>query len=228
MSLKIKLGKAEHDALEEPLKSLYVADGENFKLDADYEDVTGLKAKRDELLRDLKDLQKKFDGIDPEAAKAAMTELETARREKMTADELHAEDIKKLTKDLETAKERSKALFKTQAERDLHLALANNKVRADKIEDAAIVLRAKHLKAVEEDGNPVWKSQSGETVNLNEFLTGLRSTKGDWFEPSTQPGGGASGSGNNGGSSATWTREQWDTADTTQRSEFSRNGGQIA
>lgn len=90
MGLKIKLGKAEHDALDDSLKTLYVADGENFKLDADYEDVTGLKSKRDELLAEQKRLKQqlqetetKYAGLDPEAAKAALAEIETAKETKL-------------------------------------------------------------------------------------------------------------------------------------------------
>ena len=227
MALKTKLGKADYDALEESLKAHYVADGENYKLDADYEDVTGLKNKNSELLEDLKKVKETFKDIDPEAARKAIAELEAARREKMTAEELHKEDLKKIRTELEAANQRSRALFETQAERDLHLTLANKKVRAEKIEDAAIVLRAKHLKAEEADGKPVWKSLSGESLDLNEYLEGLRSSKADWFEPQTQAGGGASGSGNNSGSSAQWSRQQWDSASSQDRTAFANSGGKI-
>ena len=227
MALKTKVSKADFDALEESLKAHYVADGENYKLDADYEDVTGLKNKNGELLGELAKFKETFKDIDPEAARKAIAELEAARREKMTADELYKEDIKKYKTQLDEANQRSRALFETQAERDLHLTLANKKVRAEKIEDAAIVLRAKHLKAEEADGKPVWKSLSGESLDLNEYLEGLRSSKADWFEPTTQTGGGASGSGSNSGSSAQWTRQDWDAASTQQRTAFTESGGKV-
>lgn len=211
MALKTKLGKADYDALDESLQKLYVPDGENYKLDADYEDVTGLKAKNAELLGDLKELKEKFKDIDPEVARKAVTELEEARRKNLTDEERHQEDLKKLKKDLDTEKLRSKALFDTQAERDLHLTLANNKVKADKIEDAAIVLRHRHLKAEEVDGKPAWKSLDGSPIEkLDDYITGLRNSKADWFEPTTQTGGGAAGSGNNGGNGNTITRKEYD------------------
>lgn len=200
MALKARLGKADHDALEESLKSLYAADGDEFVLDIEGEDgLTGLRNKREELLRELKKVTDKFDGIDPDAAKQALADLETARREKLTADERHAEDLKKLQTDMDTVKRRNKDLFNASADRDLLTALANAKVRNEKIEDAAIILRAKHLKAHEVDGKPVWKDTDGKEADLNAYITGLQGSKADWFEPSTQPGGGASGSGNNNG-----------------------------
>lgn len=207
MALKTRLGKADYDALEESLKSHYVADGDSYKLDADYEDVTGLKAKNAELLAELKkrsDIVKQFEGLDAEEAKNALAQLSKIEEDKLLSKQKFDEVLAKRTKEFEeklaAAEQRNKQLFDTQAERDLHLALAKNGVRSDKIEDAAIVLRAKHIKAVEDGGKPVWRSMDDtETHDLDKFISGLTTSKADWFEARTQTGGGASGSGNNGG-----------------------------
>ena len=209
MALKTKVSKADYDALEESLKAHYVADGENYKLDADYEDVTGLKNKNGELLADLKKFKEQYEGIDPEVARKSIAELEAARREKMTAEELHKEDLKKIRQELDAANQRSRALLETQAERDLERALAKH-LRAEKIEDASIILRAKNLKWEEQDGKPIWKTISGEPVDFDTLIPSFQATKGDWFEAKTQTGGGASGSGNNNGNSKSITRAQYD------------------
>lgn len=86
MSLKTKLGKADFDALDESLKSFYVPDGDNYKLDADYEDVTGLKNKNAELLKKLKEIEaasKRYEGLDPDAARAALEAQQKAAEEKL-------------------------------------------------------------------------------------------------------------------------------------------------
>lgn len=224
MALKTKIGKADYDALEESLKSHYVADGEGYKLDADYEDVTGLKNKRDELLGEITGLKKQFEGIDPDAARKAIAELEAARREKMTAEELHKEDLKKLRQELETANQRSRMLLEAEAERDLERALTKH-LRAEKIEDASIILRAKHLKWEEEDGKPKWKTQSGEPVDFDTLIPSFQSSKADWFEAKTQTGGGASGSGNSAGSGKTMPKSQWDTLNHKEQAAFIKSGG---
>ena len=229
MAIKARLVKAEYDALEESLKSLYVADGDGFVLDTEGDDgLSGLRQKKDDLLTELSKLKQKFDGIDPDAARTAMEELEAARREKMTAEERHAADLEKLQRDFEAARKRSESLFETQAERDLYLALTNAKVRSQYVEDAAIVLKAKHLRAVEDNGKVAWKTPDGKDVDPVQYISGLSDSKADWFESTQQTGGGASGSGNGGQSVAKqWTREQWEQADTAARSEFSKAGGQV-
>ena len=70
---KYKLSKSEFEKLEASEKENYVASGDDYVLDAEgVEDVSGLKNKIAELLKDTKnkgDLLKTFEGLDPEAAK---------------------------------------------------------------------------------------------------------------------------------------------------------------
>lgn len=88
MALKTKIGKADYDGLPEALKTEYIADGDGYKLDADYEDVTGLKNKSAELLAEIKKqkaLLEKYGDLDPEAAKAALAARQAAEDEKLKA-----------------------------------------------------------------------------------------------------------------------------------------------
>lgn len=207
MALKIKLGKAEHDALDESLKSLYIADGEGFKLDADYEDVGGLKAKRDELLQkvaDLTKLGKQFEGLDPEKAKEALAKLgeieDGQLLKKQQFDELFNkkkgewdEERAKLTQEIDS-------LVSRQAERDLAFKLTEAGVKPDRAEDLAIVLKSRHIKHVKEGDDVVWKTFDGpETVDLDKYIPELKNSKADYFAPTMQGGGGSTGSGNDTG-----------------------------
>jgi len=83
MALKALLKKSEYDALPDVIKEHYKVDGNNYTLDTDA--GSDYKVKLDEfrennikLLKeqdDLKALVKKFEGIDPEAAREAATKL---------------------------------------------------------------------------------------------------------------------------------------------------------
>ena len=88
MALKTKIGKADFDKLPDALKTEYIADGEGYKHDADYEDVTGLKANRDEVLKQLaeaKKAMKAYEGLGPEAARKALETANAAEDEKLKA-----------------------------------------------------------------------------------------------------------------------------------------------
>lgn len=207
MALKTKLGKAEHDALEESLKSLYIPDGDGFKLDADYEDVTGLKAKRDELLAkvsELTKLTKQFEGLDPEAAKNAVAKLgeieDGQLLKKQQFDELFAKKKGEWDTEREKLVGELDALVGKQAERDLAFKLVAAGVREDRAEDLAIVLKTKHIKHVKDGDEVVWKTVDGlETVDLDKFIPELKNSKADYFKSTTQGGTGAQGSSNNNG-----------------------------
>jgi hypothetical protein len=193
MALKIKLGKAEHDALEESLKSLYVPDGDDFKLDADYEDVSGLKAKRDELLGKVSELTKAvkaFEGLDPEAAREALRKKTEQEEQEMTA----VQKLKKRTEEWEaerkTFTDRIAALTSTQAQKELAMKLAQNGVKPNLADDLALSLTTREIQYAEENGAIVWKTKDGlESVDLDKYIPGLKENgKADYFATSLKQG----------------------------------------
>lgn len=207
MALKIKLGKADYDALDESLKTLYVQDGDSYKLDADYEDVTGLKAKNEELLGKLKaavEAGKAFEGMDPEKAREALKKLEAAADDdllnKRKYDELIAKKTAEWEEEKKTLTEKVSALVNRSAEKDLAVKLTAAGVKPSVANDLALILKANHIKPVEDGNDVVWKSLDGlETIDLDKFIPGLKESKADYFGSTLGEGSGASGSDGTGG-----------------------------
>lgn len=113
MSLKSVLSKAEYDALADPLKALYVADGDKFVLDAEIEShpkALNLKTALDKERTDKETANKQFRALrdkigdmDPEEARKALGEIQKLRDKKML-DEGQIEELFKLrTEQMQTA-----------------------------------------------------------------------------------------------------------------------------
>lgn len=60
MALKIKLTKEQYEALSDALKAEYVADGEGYRLDADFEDTGALKRAKDREAQLRRDAEQKL------------------------------------------------------------------------------------------------------------------------------------------------------------------------
>ena len=236
MALKTKISKADYDALNDILKTEYVQDGEGYKLDADYEDVEGLKAKRDELLGKLTETQKamkQFEGLDPEAAKAALAKLNELEDgnllKKQQFDELFAKKKGEWETEKASLTKKISDIIEKQAEQQLAMKLTENGVKPTMAEDLALSLKTKYLSYVEDNGSPVWKTKDGlETVDLDKYIPSLKESKADYFNSTLGGGSGSSGSnGNSGGTAKTWNRSQWDAASDMDRTAFSQAGGQV-
>lgn len=235
MALKTKLGKAEYDALEESLKSHYIADGEGYKLDADYEDVSGLKAKRDELLAkvsDLTKLAKQFEGLDPEKAKEALDKLSKQEDDDLLTKRKYDELLEKRKSEWE-AKEKSftekiQSMVQRQAEQELAVKLTQNGVKPTMAEDLASVLTSRHIKFEESDGKPVWKTMDGlEAVDLDKYIPGLKENgKADYFGSTLAQGAGTPpGSQQSGGGAKTMPESQFDSMSPKEQAAFINSGG---
>lgn len=207
MSLKTKIDKAAYDKLADHLKTEYIPDGEGYKLDADYEDVTGLKAKNSELLGKLTDAQKiakQFEGLDPDEIKAKLDALSARETEELQAKgkweeletklrEKHAEESAKLAKKLES-------IVAANAEKELQLKLVAAGVKENLAEDLAISLRARNIKHVEDGGKIIWKTlDDTETVDLDKYIPSLKESKADYFKADMGSGSGSGGSDFKGG-----------------------------
>lgn len=100
MPLKARLTADEHKALAEGLRGFYREEGGAFLLDAEgVEDVSGLKRTLEDKKADvvklrakIEELQKQFDGLDPEKARTALAELDKLR-DKQLMDEGKVEEL---------------------------------------------------------------------------------------------------------------------------------------
>lgn len=101
--------------IPEALHGYYVADGEGFRLDAEgVEDVTGLKTaleKEREAGREALKKLKAYEGLDPEAARAAIENLEKLGQKKL----IDAGEVEKVRKEI------SDAFGKQLTERDAQI-----------------------------------------------------------------------------------------------------------
>lgn len=206
MTLKTKIGKADFEKLDETLKTLYIADGDGYKLDADYEDVTGLKAKRDELLKEIaetKKAMKAFEGLDPEAAKAALEKAAKAEEEGLAArgeyetlkrklEERHADELSKATA-------RENALLSNLKRERLQNYLVEKGVLADRAAYAFVDIGEQIELASDDSGFSLkLKGGIGDAKELETVIEGLKAKSPFLFAADGASGSGASGSGNGG------------------------------
>jgi len=237
MALKTRIGEADFEKLSEALKTEYIKDGDGYKLDADYEDVSGLKAKRDELLKDLKEKQAllaKYGDLDPDAAKAAIEAAKKADEEGMAArgeyetlkkklEERHANELQAATAD------RDKLLSNLKRER-LQNYLVEKGVLADRAAYALVDIDNQIELASDDSGFSLkLKGGIGDAKELETAVESLKAKSPFLFSANGASGSGASGSETNGGSAGSqqWTRQQWDSASTLERTAFSEAGGKI-
>ncbi|MGI8542038.1 MAG: hypothetical protein ACR2MD_00995 [Aridibacter sp.] len=203
----MKLSKAEYDELPETVKSLFVEDGEDTYISQTEADAS-LKTKNSELLDDLKKRErelKAFDGLDADKAKQAITQMSEIEDKKLMSkqafDELLEKREKEYKEKFDKIQDSYNKRFAGEADKDLQIKLIAAGVREDRAEDLSIILKSKHIKAVDEDGSTVWKtSDTEQTVDLDTFIPSLKDSKADFFKPTGASGSGASGSGNNGNS----------------------------
>ncbi len=226
MALKIKIAKGDYEALDDSLKTLYVADGDNFKLDADYEDVTGLKNKANELLAEqkrLKEQMKAFDGLDPEAARAALAAAQEAEHNKLK-DEGNFDKLKEeYERRIAAAEEKARKEFEAVAnEKNAILANLKRERLANVLTEKGVLPdRVKYLvgeldSTIElvsgEHGFSLKKIGGiGDDTEFNAIIEDVKTKSPFFFAADNIAGSGASGSDRNGGNGKTITRKQYET-----------------
>lgn len=234
MALKTKISKADFDKLPDALKTEYIEDGDGYKLDADYEDVTGLKAKRDELLKEIaetKKAMKAFEGLDPAAAKEAIEKAAKAEEEGLAArgeyetlkkklEERHADELAKANA------ERDKLLGNLKRER-LQNYLVEKGVLADRAAYALVDINDQIELASDDSGFSLrLKGGIGDAKELETVVEGLKAKSAFLFKADGASGSGASGSDNTGGSTAkTMPKAQWDALGVKEQAAFIKSGG---
>lgn len=236
MALKTKIGKADFDKLPDVWKTEYIADGEGYKLDADYEDVTGLKANRDEVLKQLaeaKKAMKAYEGLDPEAARKALETANAAEDEKLKAAGAFEELKKKLEerheKELSDATAQRDSLLGNLKRERLQNYLVEKGVLADRAAYALVDINEQIELASDDSGFSLrLKGGIGDAKELETVVEGLKAKSPFLFAANGAQGSGASGSDTKGGSAAQqWSRQQWDSASTQDRTAFTEAGGKV-
>lgn len=235
MTLKTKLDKVSYESLPDTLKTEYIADGDGYKLDADYEDVTGLKNKTAELLaemRRLKEQQKAYEGLDPEAARKAIEAAQVAEDDKLKA----AGEFEKLREQLE-ARHKGE-IEKTIAERNTILSTLKREKLANALTEKGVLPdRVKYLLgeldpqielATTENGFQLKKIGGiGDAAEFEGIITSVKEASPFFFASDMTPGSGASGSGTGGGDSTakTMPHAQFKALGVKEQAAFINNGG---
>lgn len=163
------------------------------------ENPEGVLRKNKELLAAMKEQKEAAQRLEQELAdyKAREAAEEAKRLEKKGDYEKLLEKRKaEFDAELQKREERIAAMFNTMAEKDLQLAIPSNVI--DELrEPFAIILRAKHIQPVEEDGRTVWKSLDGleRYDDLPAFIKSLESDPayGNFFKGDNHPGSNAPG-----------------------------------
>ena len=225
MTLKIKIAKGDYEALDESLKTFYVEDGENYKLDADYEDVTGLKTKQSELLRKLKaaeDAAKKFEGIDIEAYKAAMDEAQKLTEEKLKGEgnfeglrkqleERHQAEVTKLKDQIAQIQAEQVADRQVLKLERLSNYLAEKGVLTDRVKYLARELDEQVELVTGENGFELKKKNGiGDAAEFPMMIEQIKTQSPFFFAADNAAGGGATGSNGRSGGGKTITLAQYE------------------
>lgn len=225
MALNIKIGKADYEALEDSLKTLYVADGEDYKLDANYEDVTGLKAKQAELLKKLKDAEsnaKKYEGVDIEAYKTAMEAAQKLEEEKLKGEgnfeglrkqleERHQAEVNKLKEQIETIKAEQVTDRQVLKLERLSNYLTEKGVLADRVKYLAKELDEQTELVTGENGFELKKKNGiGDAAEFPMMIEQIKTQSPFFFAADNASGGGASGSNGRSGGGKTITLAQYE------------------
>ncbi|HHB1617631.1 TPA: hypothetical protein ACN968_003791, partial [Acinetobacter baumannii] len=189
------------DAIKEEHRALYVEENGKFRLDLEgYEDPKGLKSalqsEREAARtanRQLQELQKQFEGIDPEIVKKVFAQLDQDEEAKLIADGKVNEVIQKRT---EKMREEHEKLLKAEKERadkaEAYAQKFKQSVIQSQIVQAAIELEAlpeatpdiaflaQSKFALDENGKAVAVDENGEVVIGKDGQTPM--TPKEWVE----------------------------------------------
>ncbi|MGE3276731.1 MAG: hypothetical protein AB7O67_16590 [Vicinamibacterales bacterium] len=226
--LKATITKAEHDALPEALRELYVENGDRFTLDAEgVEDVTGLKGALEkerkakaELDKELRQLRKDLAGTDPAKAREALKRLqELEDKELIEAGEVE-KLVEKRTANLAAEKDREirerdekiaaaeGRLSELLIDSELRRIATAKKIRREAVDDfvarGRVIYKLVDGKATPMKGDDVVYSakKANEPMTMDEWADSLIPTAPHLFEGSggggTPPGGGGRSGGGGG------------------------------
>lgn len=236
------------DQLDEGVRGLYVSDGDKYRLDvAGVEDTSGLKsalekerkAARDAAAR-LKDLERKYDGIDPEKVKSIYSKLDNDEEAKLLAegrfDDVVARRTDRLRQNYEdqlskTTKERD-AFRSAVLDREILQAAIKAEVHDSATQD--VLLRAKGAFDMDEsgkvfvtkDGDKVFGRDGKTPLGVDEWMAELKASAKHLFKANTS-GGGSSRAGSQGNAGKQISREQFNSMTDSDLMAFFKAGGRV-
>jgi hypothetical protein len=245
-ALALTVEKEAHAKLPDAVKALYIEKDGQFTLDVDgIEDSTALRrqlkkvndesaARRNEL----KALQEKYEGIDPEEVRARMIQADDNEETKLIKSGKWEEVLAKRNakRDAETAKQRKKLEDDLAAERAsktkwmekvldgvVQRAAAKVGIHTHAIEDA--IIRARRIFVPNDDGEAVQLDSGGKVIvgkdgktpfGPVEWLEGMKETAPHWF-PASNTGSGAGGDKGGKGGKKTMKRSEFDSLGQIER-----------
>ncbi len=208
------------DAVPEPLRALYTEAEGKFRLQVDgIEDTKGLKSALDkerqaskDAEKSRKDLEKKFEGIDPDKMREIMGRFDNDSEAKLIAEGKISEVVDKrmerqraelerqlAEKDgsIEAANKRADAHIQRVMDNEIRSAASAAGLHKFAIDDA--LLAGRQIFSLDENGDAVQKNGEGKPVmgkdgktpfGPKEWIEGMKATKPHWF-PNGNSGGGA-------------------------------------
>lgn len=235
MALNIKLDKTGFDALDDSIKAHYKADGDSYILDADYEDVTGLKSKNSELLAQISKLKGSQlpSGMTAEEIAEALEfkrkAEETTALAKGEFEKVRQQIEDKAKADKEALQIKLESLIKTNAEKDLMMELVKNGVVEKQASRMAKLLQLESIKSVQTDeGSIVWRSlDDTQTIELDKYIPTLKEEWGEFFKANVVTGGGAAGNKDKGSAVKTMTRNAFERLNASEKAQFFKDGGSL-
>lgn len=226
-----KVTKAEFETLPESLKAKFKAEGEDFALIE--EDIDGLKKSKAEILEEKKKIQAERDELakfksehEANEQKAAEADLEA----KGKYEEAIVAKEKAWDERFKAEKAEKESLF-TDIKRE---RLTNELVKRGALPDRAAYLISELDAETElyksDDGKHSLRKKGGigDAAEFDAVIEAAKVKSPFFFAANGASGSGASGSGNGANAGAkTWTRAQWESATTENRTAFSGGGGQV-
>ena len=216
------------EMLPESDRAHFKANGDSYELTV--EDVEGLKQSKAQILAEKKALQAEADALKAFKAEYEQKQNQT-QEEKLKEAGAFAELEKKLRAKIEETEQAKQAelnqIRQTLTRERLINELTKRGVLADRAKYALADIADKVELSADFTALKV-KDGIGDAKEFDGLVATLREQTPFLFESSLSPGSGATGSnGNGGGQGKTWTRQQWESADTATRVAFTTNGGKV-
>jgi hypothetical protein len=243
MGLKVLVDSIE--AVDEKYRDLYVkGDDGKFRLDAEIEDVSGLKnalAKErttaSDAIKKVKEFETRFAGIDPDQVRAILDRVANDDEAKLVAEGKIDQVIEKRTERLradldkrvndataaaQAANERANRFSTRVLDDQIRAAAAKAGIHAHAVDDALFRGRSMfqldengHAVQIGDDGQPVLGKDGKTPFNPAEWLDSMKEAAPHWFPAGAS--GSGSGSGNRGAGNANLNRS---TMTAKEKSEY--------
>lgn len=234
--MAIKITKAEFDALPEALRSKFKASGnadEYEMAEAPAEDVSGLKAAKETILREKKELQKKLDELekfraDHESAEAKAAEELLAKKGEF--DKILEQKEKAWQERIAKAEAANAQMLGNLKTERIKNFLTSKGVIADRLKAAMAegdLDNILELESGESGFNLKKKGGIGDDAELEAILSSLKEKADYLFEAHGTSGSGANGSGSTGGTGKTMARQAFSGLSAADQMAFSKGGGTL-